>query len=349
MKRQATVQQVTWFLDLHRTNQLDLEPPYQRKSVWSPKDRRFFLDTIFRNYPCPPIFVHKTITDEGFTVYHVVDGKQRLETVLQFAQNLITLDKQFGDTTLNGKNFSELSTDQKRIFWDYVFGVEFLDIADNADVNKVFDRVNRNQRNLKPQELRHARHSGWFISDVEEESEDSFWESFKITTKARSKRMDNVQFVSELMLIILDKKIMGFSQEYLDEKTALYEDIEDEDLDIDTDDYKKRRQEIKDFINEMEKCNGAILKHAKTQGDFYSLWALICLWFEFLPKPVNEFAERYASFMARVKQIRDNSISPEEISKLKFESIYADNLRGASTDLRQRDLRLTALKDYLIG
>jgi hypothetical protein len=38
MKRQPTTQQIARFLDLHRNNQLDLEPPYQRKSVWSSKD-----------------------------------------------------------------------------------------------------------------------------------------------------------------------------------------------------------------------------------------------------------------------------------------------------------------------
>jgi len=54
MRRQPTTQQITWFLDLDRNGQLDLNPPYQRKSVWSPKDRRFFLDTIFKNYPTPP-------------------------------------------------------------------------------------------------------------------------------------------------------------------------------------------------------------------------------------------------------------------------------------------------------
>jgi len=54
MKRQPTTQQITWFLDHDRNGQLDLDPPYQRNSVWTPKDRRFFLDTIFRNYPTPP-------------------------------------------------------------------------------------------------------------------------------------------------------------------------------------------------------------------------------------------------------------------------------------------------------
>jgi len=65
---------VTWFLDLYRNEQLDLDPSYQRRSVWSLKDRKFFLDTIFKNYPCPAVFLHKEINeDAGKLIYHVVD------------------------------------------------------------------------------------------------------------------------------------------------------------------------------------------------------------------------------------------------------------------------------------
>jgi hypothetical protein len=78
MQRRPTTQDISWLIDLHRHNQLDLDPPYQRRSVWTRKDRQFFLDTIFRNYPSPAIFLHKTINDAGKTTYHVVDGQQHL-------------------------------------------------------------------------------------------------------------------------------------------------------------------------------------------------------------------------------------------------------------------------------
>lgn len=51
MQRRPTTQGITWLLDLYNNKQLDLNPPYQRRSVWTRKDKQFFLDTIFRNYP----------------------------------------------------------------------------------------------------------------------------------------------------------------------------------------------------------------------------------------------------------------------------------------------------------
>src|ERR1700686_3045961 len=74
MQRRPSTQDLTWLLDLHQNKQLDLDPPYQRRSVWTRRDKQFFLDTIFRNYPSPAIFLHKTITEAGKATYHVVDG-----------------------------------------------------------------------------------------------------------------------------------------------------------------------------------------------------------------------------------------------------------------------------------
>src|SRR6478735_8450204 len=111
MQRRPTTQDISWLLDLEKNNQLDLDPPYQRKSVWTSSDRKFFLDTIFRNYPSPAIFLHKTITESGKTTYHVVDGKQRIETILKFINNKIRLSPDYGDIRLDNKKWSDFASE----------------------------------------------------------------------------------------------------------------------------------------------------------------------------------------------------------------------------------------------
>jgi len=134
MNRRPSTQDVTWLLDLSRNNQLDLEPPYQRRSVWTLKDRQFFLDTIFRNYPSPSIFLHKAIDDAGKSTYHVVDGKQRLETILNFVDDKIRLSPNYGDVQLDGKKWSDLTEmpNIRQRFWNYQITVDQLDF-DVAD------------------------------------------------------------------------------------------------------------------------------------------------------------------------------------------------------------------------
>src|SRR5215211_3372499 len=107
--RRPTTQDISWFLDLNKQGRLDLNPPYQRKSVWTASDRRYFLDTIFKDFPCPPVYLHKTNDDLGVATYHVVDGKQRIETVIRFAtQNKLRIPADYGDERLNNKRWKDV-------------------------------------------------------------------------------------------------------------------------------------------------------------------------------------------------------------------------------------------------
>jgi hypothetical protein len=63
MERKHSPQDITWFLDMHAKGQLDLDPPYQRRSVWSRTDKQYFIDTVLSNLPAPPIFLHKSLDD----------------------------------------------------------------------------------------------------------------------------------------------------------------------------------------------------------------------------------------------------------------------------------------------
>ena len=347
MKRLPSPQQITWFLDLNGTNQLNLNPPYQRKSVWTARDRKFFLDTIFRNYPCPAIFIHKETDEEGKTTYNVVDGKQRLQTILMFNNNEISIDKDFGDVTLNGKKFRELTTGQKRLFWDYVIVVDFVDLQNPDLINEVFDRLNRNAKNLNEQELRHAKFSGWFITEAEKETENQFWEKVKISTKSKAKRMKDIQFISELLMMVIEKKITGFNQDKISEFYAKYDNLTDLESEFDEDTYLSEKERIRTYIEQMESVSEIVTKWATTANNFYTLWSLVALNNDELPIG-TELAEEYNSFMERVNNMTDetnpNNLTDEE-DKHAFK--YYSNSRGASTDLKQRSERLAALKEAI--
>lgn len=108
MIRRSSPQDISWFLDLRRGKQLDLNPPYQRRSVWNARDRRFFLDTVFRGYPCPPIFLHKSVGVSDQAIYSVVDGKQRLQTLFAFVDGEVSIAHDYGDDRFNDKTWDKL-------------------------------------------------------------------------------------------------------------------------------------------------------------------------------------------------------------------------------------------------
>jgi hypothetical protein len=352
MIRRPNYQDISWFLDLNRNKQLDLEPSYQRRSVWSSKDRKFFLDTIFRNYPSPSIFLHKETAANGSVMYHVVDGKQRLETILKFVDNKIRIASDFGDVVLNGKRWVDLEGEptRKKVFWDYVLPVELIDLIDGTVVGEVFDRLNRNSRKLERQELRHAKFDGWLIERAESEAEKDEWSDWKVTTKSRARRMKDVQFISELLLVILEREQRGFSQDGLDEAYGKYELPEDEEFTFAENDALEVLTKVKSVITQMETANGCITTHIKTFNAFYTLWALLVLGGDNLPDPPT-LALRVSKFMERVVELDSEADvhafleHHADAASYSGPLVYLNNSRGASTDLFQRKNRFHALME----
>ena len=66
-----------------RNRQINLSPGFQRKSVWTLSDRRRLIQSIVDGYPLPSIFLYQR-DHKGKLIYDVIDGKQRLETILMF-------------------------------------------------------------------------------------------------------------------------------------------------------------------------------------------------------------------------------------------------------------------------
>lgn len=345
MERRLTTQDITWFLDINGLGRLDLEPSYQRRSVWTRRDRQFFLDTIFNNYPSPAVFLHKDLDDFANATYHVVDGKQRLETILMFVENKIPVRENFGDTRLDGKKWKDLSDeyDLKKRFLDYQITVEMLDSIEPTVVNEVFGRLNQNSRKLTGQEIRHARFDGWFINRAEAETEVQLWKTLKISTPGRYKRMQDAQYISELMAVVLEGQILGFDQATLDEINAKYDYPEDLDPPLDTEEFDTRFESLKQFLSEVEGNDSTVSTLASNLAHFYSLWTWIALTSS-LPQ-VDKFRMAYKEFMmlalrymSKGDGVRDGEGEVESAA-----SRYAESFRGASTDQGPRLIRHEAL------
>jgi hypothetical protein len=331
MKRRPTTQDITWFLDLNAKNQLDLDPPYQRKSVWTPKDRRFFLDTILRDYPTAPIFLHKTVSDNGDQRFHVVDGKQRLETIIMFSKDKILAPQNFGDESINNKKFSQLPQSQKDTFWNYILTVEMLSSISGDTVNHVFDRLNRNARKLTRQELRHARFDGAFTSFVETNADEPFWSDIGISTTTRVRRMRDTEFVAELFLICIHG-VQGFDPDKLDQYFVDY----DEEIPS-LRKHSARFKWVKDQVAQIDEFMPIAPTRLTNYADFYSLFAAINA---LHPNKLDAkaTAKSLKSFFARVEASHE---SPDV-------QRYLNAVRGASSDEKERRERIGVIEKLLV-
>ena len=353
MTRLLTTQDISWFLDLHEKGQLDLDPPYQRRSVWSSRDKRFFIDTVLNDYPAPPVFLHKTLDDSGHATYHVVDGKQRLQTIIDFRDNKIRIPDDFSDITLQKQRWKDLRRDMRVKFWNYELSVEMLPDVTESAIRSIFERINRNSRRLTPQEMRHAKYEGWFITFVEGEAENAEeWRGFGVVTTARSKRMMDVQFISELCAVVLKGKILGFDQNALDDLYAEYEDTTELGMFVE-DDFVAEIHRLKRSIAELLRLKSELKDALKVQSHFYSLWTYLHLEKERFPD-IKDFVDRYQTFMTAVQEALvspDPRVGIEMVDRPLQKAVleYADSARGASTDLTPRKMRHMGLVTGIHG
>lgn len=342
MDRKTGSQDVTWFIDLWKQGKLDLDPPYQRRSVWTKRDQQFYIDTILNNYPCPPIFLHKEVDEDGVSVYHVVDGKQRLQTIISFVNGDIAIGADFGESDIAGKRWKDLQTETRKRVWNYSITVEMLPVIEDSIVKNVFDRINRNSRKLSRQELRHAKFDGWFIEAAEAETDQQFWKDFKIVTTARARRMSDVQFVSEVMGMTIYEDVFGFNQDWLDQLYADFENYEYSKPEFNPDQFLNDFASVKAVLVNMNKHNGVVEKNVKTLAGFYSLWAYVLL--DRTEQITDEsIAEKYEQFL---QIVLDPNAAPNDEIKEQAE-LYAAASTGATTDAAPRNTRRSALASYI--
>jgi hypothetical protein len=85
IKATTTVWGIQQFADLAARGKLNLSPSYQRGDVWSTDHCQKLITSILRGIPLPSVILLKQKSKGGSGHYHeVVDGKQRLTSILRF-------------------------------------------------------------------------------------------------------------------------------------------------------------------------------------------------------------------------------------------------------------------------
>lgn len=230
LQRESNKITLAMFWENHLLGKYNFEPPYQRRSVWSDEKKSFLIDTIFKNYPIPPIFLHQKIDDEtGKTTYDVIDGKQRLNAIIEFINNEISAASEYEnavvDEVIAGKYFKELDDDKlsdyKKRFWRYIIPIEYIDTGDQQVIDNIFDRLNRNGEPLTGQELRNSSYYGTSLLNlVEKKAKEPFWKD--TLRNLDSARMEEIEFLSELLFTMIQGSEIHSDQKEIDRLYELY-------------------------------------------------------------------------------------------------------------------------------
>lgn len=158
------------WVSMYERNELDIHPEFQRFYRWSQSQKSGLIESILLGIPLPPIFVSQR--KDG--VWDVVDGLQRLSTILQFIGTLkdekgnqiapLILEGTKYLPALKGVSWDNENTPSKSLpkdlqldFKRSKIGVSIvLKESDETAKYDLFQRLNTGGSELSPQEVRNC-------------------------------------------------------------------------------------------------------------------------------------------------------------------------------------------------
>lgn len=156
-------------INLYDDGEIDIHPEFQRVYRWSDEQKSRLIESIFLGIPLPSIFVAQR--QDG--VWDVVDGLQRISTILSFVGKLKNENDELLDALeLRGTKYipamegmlwdcdneeNQVSADLKRLFKREKLDIKIIKRESEDDTKfELFQRLNTGGSKLSDQEVRNC-------------------------------------------------------------------------------------------------------------------------------------------------------------------------------------------------
>lgn len=246
---------VSELLSLYKDGNLFLNPPYQRKYIWTLEDQQTLIESIFKGQPFPNIFVF----EKKKGVFDMVDGQQRTRTILGYVQGYFpSFDNEKYDEALHGNTVN-----------NYKFPVIIIEeISQDESIEAFYTLVNKAGIHLNRPELKKAEFFDTnFLKLITELASLPGFKKLDLFSENSSNRMNDIDLVSELVTYLLEG--------YTDKKLKVDSTFKN---DITTKQYQELKTRFVKVLGVLLKFNKefAIKKtRYKQRNDIYTLFAFI--------------------------------------------------------------------------
>lgn len=225
---------------------LILDPDFQRKYKWD-KDgwgrASKFIESCLMRIPLPSCY----FAEDDKRAHLVIDGVQRITTIIRFMDNVFALEGMTAFPELEGKRFSELGSLAADFESTTIRCVVLRNENPRELIAEIFSRLNKGAVELSDQEIRHALFAGRFDDLLGELSENPTIKKFKVG-KAGQATMDSRESEELALRYFAFKETGG---EYSDNLTKFLDRFMEKSMAFDD----KRIDELRsDFQNSLAAC-----------------------------------------------------------------------------------------------
>lgn len=333
MKYDVSLQTISWFRGRNAEGSLEISPKFQRRPVWLDEERSQLMSTILKKLPFPEVYIQSVLdTADGTERHIVVDGQQRITSILMFIENEVQLPQ---DDDWSGQYFRDLGETQKENFWNYKIVVRGLSETNDAEIRDLFARLNSNNIALNDQELRNAKFKGRFKQAAERIGDNPLFQEIGLFSPRDIRRMLDIEFASELLLLNVEGVVN--KKDLLDDAYARFESDFPEEVRFESE-FSAAITLLRSIINQ----DNAVA--IKTRSNFYSLYGA-CLRYHrstsriSFKKP-DEVAAKISALLFAVR-------SGDLLGKPGFYTEYSDAVSRAASDKGRRARREDILAEII--
>lgn len=213
---------------------LSFDHPIQRKSEqWSDTQKSLLIHSMLANYPVPNIYVLREDSQEldeknkPVFNYFVMDGKQRLTSVLSYIWGEFPLDENIPAITIEdveyqiaGKYFCDLEEPVQYEIKRYKFDIIAFEECSNREIEEIFFRLN-NSTPLTKSQVAKAKVGVEIAELINELLTSKFFTVSCNFSKAQLKASDDQKVLIQSMMLLDTNNVPDFELKDFSENSIL--------------------------------------------------------------------------------------------------------------------------------
>lgn len=327
---------------------LVLSAEFQRKPVWKDSAKYYLIDSILTGFPMPEIYIQKKRNQGKKRSQHIViDGQQRLTTILEYLKNDFKVMHSESPENIFGKSFKDLSEKLQETFWSYSIITREIVTDDDKLAREIFRRINTNVYALNPQELRNATYQGDLMKVAKTLTEKlgKFLLNNNLTNHNEVSRMNDTDYIINEMLLyaINDKNVTSNKAT----KNKMYRDYDK--------DFKQKSMiknkiiRTKEMINDLFTVDGLEGTIFTTKSNFLALFTSLY----YLNQHYSIQKKKYPTIKKELKKFSKEVQKMVHLDERKnpnesVEKYAISVLNRHTTSSKERDEKNSALEQLLL-
>ncbi len=222
-------------------------PSYQRELTWEGDKKSKFVESILMGLPIP--FITGVEVPDKDDSIAIVDGSQRLRSLVEFVENRFVLKGLEVLDVCNGIGYDQLPLSLRRKFNNHPIRMVLLDGADATTQFTLFERINTTGKQLSYAEIRRGAYPGLMTDLMIELADNKLFGELTSMSEQRVKEREREELVLRFFCyseryLTFRHDVRKFLDAFLKEKNE--EALQDAKF---LDDYRNRFNELCNYIS----------------------------------------------------------------------------------------------------